>query len=36
MAKAQFCWEDPLLLDAQLTEDERMIRDATRDYCQGQ
>lgn len=35
MAKAQFCWEDPLLLDAQLTQDERMIRDAARDYCQG-
>ena len=36
MAKARFCWEDPLLLDAQLTQDERMIRDAARDYCQGQ
>ena len=35
MAKALFCWEDPLLLDAQLTQDERMIRDAARDYCQG-
>jgi glutaryl-CoA dehydrogenase len=35
MAKARFCWEDPLLLDAQLTQDERMIRDAARDYCQG-
>ena len=35
MAKAQFCWEDPLLLDAQLTSDERLIRDAARDYCQG-
>ena len=35
MAKAQFCWEDPLLLDAQLTTDERLIRDAARDYCQG-
>ena len=34
MAKAQFCWEDPLLLDAQLTSEERMIRDAARDYCQ--
>ena len=34
MAKAQFCWEDPLLLDAQLTAEERMIRDAARDYCQ--
>ncbi len=35
MPKAQFCWEDPLLLDAQLTSDERMIRDAAHDYCQG-
>ncbi len=35
MAKARFCWDDPLLLDAQLTQDERMIRDAARDYCQG-
>jgi glutaryl-CoA dehydrogenase len=32
---AQFCWDDPLLLDQQLTEDERMLRDAARDYCQG-
>jgi glutaryl-CoA dehydrogenase len=35
MAKARFCWEDPLLLDSQLSESERMIRDAARDYCQG-
>ena len=35
MAKAQFCWEDPLLLDTQLSEDERMICAAARDYCQG-
>jgi len=34
-SKAQFCWEDPLLLDAQLREDERLLRDAARDYCQG-
>lgn len=26
---------DPLNLDAQLTADERAIRDAARDYCQG-
>jgi glutaryl-CoA dehydrogenase len=32
--KAQFNWADPLLLDQQLTEDERMVRDAARDYCQ--
>ena len=30
MSKASFNWEDPLLLDTQLTEDERMIRDAAR------
>lgn len=33
--KNQFQWDDPLLLDQQLTSDERMIRDAARDYCQG-
>jgi glutaryl-CoA dehydrogenase len=33
-AKAQFQWADPLLLDSQLTAEERMIRDAARDYCQ--
>jgi hypothetical protein len=26
--KASFKWEDPLLLDAQLTDDERMVREA--------
>jgi glutaryl-CoA dehydrogenase len=35
MAKnAAFNWADPLLLDAQLTEDERMVREAARAYCQ--
>ncbi|MGL4576040.1 MAG: acyl-CoA dehydrogenase [Burkholderiaceae bacterium] len=29
-----FTWDDPLLLDEQLTEDERMVRDAARAYCQ--
>ncbi|MBY0337495.1 MAG: acyl-CoA dehydrogenase [Acetobacteraceae bacterium] len=33
-AKPQFNWEDALLLDEQLTEDERMIRDAARAFCQ--
>ena len=28
-----FNWEDPLLLEAQLEEDERMVRDAARAYC---
>jgi len=29
-----FDWEDPLLLERELTEDERMIRDSARAYCQ--
>ncbi len=29
-----FNWEDPFFLDAQLTEDERLIRDTARDYAQ--
>ena len=33
-AEATFNWEDPLLLDSQLTSDERMVRDAARAYCQ--
>ena len=33
-AKAMFQWDDPLLLDAQLTEDERMVREAAHAYCQ--
>ena len=32
--KAGFVWQDPLLLDQQLTEDERMVRDAAQAYCQ--
>ena len=31
--KASFQWDDPLLLDQQLTADERAVRDAARDYC---
>jgi glutaryl-CoA dehydrogenase len=31
---AEFKWDDPFLLDQQLTEDERQIRDAAHDYCQ--
>ncbi|MCG8359380.1 MAG: acyl-CoA dehydrogenase [Kiloniellales bacterium] len=33
-AKPVFAWEDPLLLDDQLSEEERMVRDAARQYCQ--
>src|SRR5690349_2526478 len=32
--KAAFHWDDPLLLNSQLTDDERMIRDAAAAYCQ--
>jgi glutaryl-CoA dehydrogenase len=32
--RVAFQWEDPFLLDDQLTEDERAIRDTARDYCQ--
>ncbi len=35
MSKASFNWADPLLLDTQLTEEERMIRDAAAEYAQG-
>jgi glutaryl-CoA dehydrogenase len=31
---AQFHWDDPLLLNQQLTEDERMVRDAAHAYAQ--
>ena len=34
MAREVFHWDDPLLLEAQLQEDERLIRDAARDYAQ--
>ncbi|MDM0082982.1 acyl-CoA dehydrogenase [Variovorax sp. J31P179] len=34
MAHAAFQWDDPLLLDQQLTDDERMVRDAANAYCQ--
>jgi glutaryl-CoA dehydrogenase len=35
MARASFHWDDPLLLDEQLTEDEKMVRDAAREYAHG-
>ena len=34
--RAEFQWADPLLLEEQLTEDERLVRDAVHDYCQEQ
>ena len=33
--KAAFHWDDPLLLDQQLSDDERAVRDAANAYCQG-
>jgi glutaryl-CoA dehydrogenase len=32
----RFDWSDPFGLDAQLTDEERMVRDAARDYAQGE
>jgi glutaryl-CoA dehydrogenase len=32
--KAEFAWQDPLLLDQQLTQEERMVREAAAAYCQ--
>ena len=32
--KAEFDWADPLLLEEALTEEERMVRDSARAYCQ--
>jgi len=33
MARIGFQWDDPLLLEAQLTEDEVMVRDTARQYA---
>ena len=35
MSKPSFNWADPLLLDTQLSEEERMVRDAAAEYAQG-
>lgn len=32
--KPVFQWQDPFLLDQQLTDDERMVRDSAHAYCQ--
>jgi glutaryl-CoA dehydrogenase len=32
--KAEFSWQDPLLLETQLTESERIVRDAARAFAQ--
>jgi len=36
MSKPEFVWDDPFLLTEQLSDDERMIMEAARDYAQGQ
>ncbi|MCA1935155.1 MAG: acyl-CoA dehydrogenase [Asticcacaulis sp.] len=33
---SKFDWSDPFLLDAQLSDEERLIRDAAHDYAQSQ
>jgi glutaryl-CoA dehydrogenase len=33
-AQARFKWDDPLLLDSQLSDEERMVRDAAARYAQ--
>ena len=33
--KPTFKWDDPLLLEDQLTEEERMVRDSARSFAQG-
>jgi glutaryl-CoA dehydrogenase len=32
--KATFQWDDPLVLEDQLSDEERMVRDSARAYCQ--
>ena len=34
MSRVAFNWSDPFDLDSQLTEEERMVRDSARFYCQ--
>ncbi len=34
LATGSFAWDDPFLLDDQLNEDEILVRDSARDYCQ--
>src|SRR3546814_17605536 len=33
-SRPNFQWDDPLSLDTELTEEERLVRDTARDYCQ--
>jgi len=36
VGKNAFHWDDPLLLEDALTEEEKMVRDSARSYCQEQ
>ena len=36
MSEASFHWDDPLLLEQQLSTEERLVRDAARDYAQSE
>jgi glutaryl-CoA dehydrogenase len=36
LKRTPFDWQDPMFLEAQLNDEERMIRDAAREYCQEQ
>ena len=33
--RVKFNWQDPLLFEEQLTQEERLIQQSARDYCQG-
>lgn len=35
-ARINFDWKDPMFFDQQLSDEERLIRDAAHDYCQEQ
>ncbi|MFT5549302.1 MAG: glutaryl-CoA dehydrogenase [Candidatus Azotimanducaceae bacterium] len=34
-ARTVFDWQDPMFFDQQLSDEERLIRDAAHEYCQG-
>ena len=36
MATHSFAWDDPFDLDSQLAEEERLVRDNARDFCQAE
>ena len=36
MADAVFDWADPLFFEQELNEDERMVRDSARRFCQAE